>query len=62
MNDKMKLTAAGSLLLLASSQAHAHVADSGVGLLHLLSGEHLIMIVLAGALAVGITRLYRRPR
>ena len=62
MNDKMKLTAAGSLLLLMSTQAQAHMADSSVGLLHLLSGEHLIMIVLAGALAAGLTRLYRRPR
>ena len=62
MNYKMKLMAAGSLLLLLSSQAHAHTADSGIGLLHLLSGEHFIIIALAGVLAAGLTRLYRRPR
>lgn len=62
MNSKIKLNAAGSLLFLASSQAQAHTADSSVGFLHLLTGEHLIMLAMAGVVAAGLTHLYRRFR
>ena len=62
MNNRIDLLAASLLLLLVSSQASAHTADSSVGLLHLLSGEHVIMIALAGVFAAALTRLYRRFR
>jgi len=62
MNDKIDLITAATLLLLVSSQASAHTTDSSVGLLHLLTGEHVIMIALAGVFVAGLTRLYRRFR
>jgi hypothetical protein len=62
MNNKLRLNAGGSLLFLVSAQAQAHTTDSSVGFLHLLSGEHFIMIALAGVIAAGLTRLYRRLR
>lgn len=62
MNNKIKINAAGSLLFLVSSQTQAHTTDSGAGVLHLLTGEHIIMIALVGVVAAGLTRLYRRLR
>lgn len=62
MNNMPSVIATGAVLVLVSSQAQAHTGGSNVGLLHLLSGEHFIMIALAGVFAVGLTRLYRRFR
>ena len=50
-----------SALLMASTPLLAH--STGLhGLMHIFTGEHLAMLVLAGVFAVVATRLYRRFR
>lgn len=55
-----------SLLLMFSTQLLAHNTEPGGGvfggLLHIFTGEHLMVLVLVTVFAVGLTRLYRRSR
>ena len=64
MRSRIYLTLASVLLLMISTQALAHNVATGGGifgsLMHLFTGEHALVIFLAGVCAAGLTRLYRR--
>ena len=66
MKNRIYLVFISSLLLMFSTQLLAHSTEPGGGvfggLLHIFTGEHLIMLVLVAVFAVGLTRLYRRFR
>jgi len=56
----------GGLLIFSPSVLIAHTSDSGTGsfagLMHLLTGEHLVMLILVGVFAACIVGLHRRFR
>jgi hypothetical protein len=64
MKNRNSVTLSSMLLLMVSSQVLAHNVETGgglfSGLMHMFTGEHVLMIFLAGVCAAGLTRLYRR--
>ena len=64
MRRRVNLPLIGTLLLIFSSQVLAHNVESGGGsfggLMHMFTGEHILMILLVGACVAGLSRLYRR--
>jgi len=58
--------AISGLSVLFSSAVLAHPGNSAEGLtgdlLHMLTGEHLLMLILVGVFAVCVSRLYHRFR
>jgi len=61
MKNRIYLVLISALLLMASTPLLAH--STGLhGLLHIFTGEHLVMLILAVVFAAGATRLYRRFR
>jgi hypothetical protein len=64
MKNRIFMALGSMLLLMVSSQVLAHNLETGGGLfnglMHVLTGEHVLMIFLAGVCAAGLTRLYRR--
>jgi len=66
MRVRIFLTFIGGLLIFSPAVVIAHTSDSGMGsvggLVHVLTGEHLLMLVLVGICAVCIAGLHRRFR
>ena len=62
MKNRIYFVFAGVMLVLFSSQAPAHTTGSSGGFLHTLTGEHILMVVLAAVCAAGLTQLFRRFR
>ena len=66
MKNRIYLTFISLMLLLFSSQVLAHTVESGGGLLgrlmHIFTGEHVLMLALVGVCAVFANYLYRRLR
>ena len=66
MKYRIYIVIISSLSVLFSTQVLAHTLESGGGsfgkLLHNFTGEHLVMLVLAGVCVVGVTQLLRRFR
>ena len=66
MHLRIILSLICGVLLFSSSAVMAHNGVAGTAsighLLHMFTGEHLAMLVLAGVCAVFVTRLYRRLR
>jgi len=50
-----------ALLLMVSAPLFAHTAGLD-GFMHIFTGEHLVMLILAGVFSFAATRLYRRFR
>ena len=61
MKNRIYPVVISALLLMASTPLLAHTTGLH-GLMHIFTGEHLVMLILAGVFAVGATRLYRRFR
>ena len=66
MKNRIYITVISLLSVLFSTQVLAHNFESGRTyfgkLLHNFTGEHVVMLVVVGVCAVGVTQLLRRFR
>ncbi|MGA9574497.1 MAG: hypothetical protein WBS20_11180 [Lysobacterales bacterium] len=62
MLARMILTITGALTLLFSAPVPAHITEPGAVLPHILTGEHLLILVIVGVCVAGISRLHGRNR
>lgn len=62
MRTRMFLTIMSVLSLLISTSAMAHISEPGGVLPHVFTGEHLLILVLAGVCVAGVSKLYQRLR
>jgi hypothetical protein len=66
MKKKFYTIFSSGFLSLCSASVPAHVGDSGTGMvagmLHMLKGEHLLTLALAGIFVAVVVRHYRSSR
>ena len=60
MRNRIFFTLVSLASVIFSSPLLAHGHEAGSVLPHILTGEHLLILVLAGACVAGAARLYRR--
>jgi hypothetical protein len=61
MRNRIYLTLVSGLLLLFTSPIMAHIGDPGGVIPHIVTGEHLLMLVLAGVSLVFLIKKRRHP-
>jgi len=62
MPARMFLTIASVLSLLTSASVSAHIVEPGAVLPHILTGEHLLVLLVVGVCIAGVSKFYRRFR
>jgi len=61
MKNRFYFTLVSGLLLLFPVSVWAHIGDSGGGLLHMFTGEHLLTLALVGVCVAYYIKRLRNP-